>query len=190
MYQAGCRRTLFSWEGCGLNGGRARLGLPAAGRAALRGGGLEQSDVPFNLDLLAELAAALVATGPVPAEVVAAAKTAYELRYLDEELALLAAPDTAPGSVSAPSQPLPIWRIVVSSTAIRLELDLVSASLVGQLIPPTTGVLVVEWRGGSTRHAYINAAGRFVLDQIAVGDIRIRLATGAGEVLTTPWLLI
>lgn len=102
----------------------------------------------------------------------------------------MAAPDTAPSNVRAPGRRLPLWRIVLGATASRLELDLLSTSIVGQLVPPTAGDVVIEWRSVNTRHAYINAAGRFAVDQVTTGDIRIRLATAASAVLTTPWLLV
>lgn len=145
--------------------------------------------------LLAEIGAAAVATGDVPEAVVSAAKAVFELRTLDEELAMLTYDSIADKELAGAvrSERLAVRSLVFGFGDTSLDVDVLPDSLVGQLHPPVPGTIVLESPTRPPQRGEIDELGMFSLPMAAPGDVRFRVeprtsTDGAGFV--TQWTRI
>jgi hypothetical protein len=141
--------------------------------------------------LLAELREALADPGPAPRRMVDAARAALAWRDLDAELELLTlAYDSAleDGSVVREALPLTARTMVFEGDGLSLEVEL-GSGLIGQLIPPQTGRVVVLGPGEAAVEAHADRTGCFRLARPQGGPIRFRCES-AGGVWATDWLTL
>lgn len=130
---------------------------------------------------------------PPPALVVDAAKAAFALRDLDAELAVLVAD-------SAVDDPAVLTRAVVSDVRmlsfecgdVAVELDVETDPLsrrvrLSGLAVGAVGAVVLV-RSDARISADLAADGRFVVENVAPGPLRLELTTPDGRRVTTSWI--
>lgn len=130
---------------------------------------------------------------PPPALVVDAAKAAFALRDLDAELAVLVAD-------SAVDDPAVLTRAVVSDVRmlsfecgdVAVELDVETDPLsrrvrLSGLAVGAVGAVVLV-RSDERISADLAADGRFVVENVAPGPLRLELTTPDGRRVTTSWI--
>jgi hypothetical protein len=133
----------------------------------------------------------------VPAEVVDAARQAWTWRTIDAELAELAHDSTMDDDALAGVRGAATLRALsfaAGSLFIEVEVseDGDRRGLVGQVMPPPDAdpSVVVEGADGRPSVALpIDELGRFAVDRLAPGLVRLRVA-GSGAELVTEWVAI
>lgn len=142
--------------------------------------------------LLAELRALAAQCDPIPPEAIAAARSAIAWRTMDAELAeltdeLSSDPQlTGVRSVDTPAL------LTFESAALTVELEVrptaTGRRLIGQLVPPSRGEVVVRHRGGTSTVA-ADEVGRFTVDDLPAGPASLRCSAGSALV-ETDWFLV
>lgn len=152
---------------------------------AVTGGDDEDDD-----KVLGELRALGALHDPVPLETVLAARSAIAHLRLDSELAELVA--------DAPVDARAAVRAVGAPTLLSFEADAFTVEvevrdedsrrrLIGQLVPPMPGVVVVR-HGGGTFEVVADEVGRFMAADVAPGPVSLR-CTVNGRVIDTDWFV-
>ena len=147
-----------------------------------------------NSTLWPELRAVFDAVDPVPPEVTSVAYGAMAFRTLDAELGRLVA-DTADDLVGHTREDQTTARLVTfesSSLVIEVEVGRTSADerrLVGQLIGPTPATVTAQWPDGEITVA-ADDLGRFVVEDVPAGPVRLRCARPQESEVVTGWLVI
>lgn len=146
--------------------------------------------------LLRDLAAVLRQSDPVPRSVVADARAA--LRTLDDELTRLARPD---GDPSEPVEPVggaarrgqEVRLVSFEIGGVGLELEIVrrgrAVRVVGQVAASAARSALVEHAAGSTE-LRLDESGRFLLDGLLAGLLRVRCLTVDGATAATTMVTI
>ena len=140
-----------------------------------------------------ELATALTASAklvdPPPALLFEMAKAAFGLRLLDAELAELVADSLeSAGAVRGPTQErLLAFEAEQVTVDVQVSLGGDQRRLVGQLSGGTD--LRLDTAGSSTS-VPLDELGRFVIEGVSPGPIRLRTTTGSGRTVTTAWTVI
>lgn len=153
----------------------------------MRAGGIPAGD--DDDALLTELRALAGRVDPIPADAVAAARSALAWRTMDAELAELVedADDALAGVRSGDQATLLTFR----AGSLTVELEVLPAGrrrrLLGQLVPPAEGTVDVR-HGGGTAVVVADEVGRFTADDVAPGPVSLRCSTASG-VVETDWFL-
>jgi hypothetical protein len=130
---------------------------------------------PDDERLLAELSAALREAEDVPDWFLDAAKTAFELRALDTELAMLTHDSaTTPELAGARAEPLSVRSLTFSGRETTIGIEVDPDALHGQVAPPRAGELVDEH-------------GWFVVRPKPAGAFRLFFRSDGGQVVLTGW---
>jgi hypothetical protein len=142
--------------------------------------------------LFEALRASIDSAGPVPPEVVTAAKELFGLRYVDEELARLTYDSRADAELVGAfrSETLSVRSLVFDLGEIKLEIDVLLDSLVGQLSPAQAGVVVVETRERPSGQVSIDEAGMFSISARPHGEVRFRVEPTGRRPVVTEWTAI
>jgi hypothetical protein len=189
MYQAGGGTTLL------LKGGLARPACRArsAGRVTLEAivsSGPSQPGSPSDDELLAQLRDIAAEADPVPALLLDAARSAFELRDLDAILAELVHDSAldAPAMAVRGGGAERILSFVVQALAVECQITARGSrrDLLGQLVGGRAEEMDVQVTGAVTS-VPVNDAGRFGARNLPAGPFRLhcRLADGTG--LVTSW---
>jgi len=134
---------------------------------------------------------------PVPELVDAAARDAFAWRTIDEELAELtrdSADDEAGVLVRGPGGGGGARLLSFESARVEIELEVVatgdrSRRLEGQLLPPGAATVTVERPGESGLYVEADDLGRFVLEGLRAGVVRLHLLLGGAQI-ALPWTTI
>lgn len=147
--------------------------------------------------LLGELRGHFTRSDPVPASVLEAAYAAIELRDLDAQLAQLLR-DTAmeDGKELAGVRGLTATRSL--TFALRderyVEVDVEAAgerrALTGYVVPATGGTVSVEHPAGAALDGIIDDGGRFAVDGVPAGPVRLRISVDGEAAIVTEWLTL
>ena len=145
-------------------------------------------------DTEAQLRAIVNHLDPVPPLVDAAARNAFEWRSVDEELAELmrdSADEEAGALVRGPGGPR---QLSFESPRIEIELEVVATGdrqrrLEGQLLPPGSATVTVERPGEGGVSVQADDFGRFVLDGLRAGVVRLHVFL-SGAQIAIPWTTI
>ena len=133
---------------------------------------------------------------PVPAEAVAAARAAFLWRTIDAELGqltydssdddklLAGVRSTVSGSARLLTFESPTLTVEVEAVAVGER-----RRLIGQLVPPQTGLIEVRHSGGSVT-VEADQLGRFTAENLSAGPISLRCRTASGATVTTDWVLV
>ncbi len=150
---------------------------------------------PFNDEdddrhLLARLRGVARAVDPVPANLVELGRAAFDMRTLDAELAALVLDSERP-DLAAPAGALVRGtgqpRLLTFETSdVTIEIEHDERRLRGQLLPPQAAVLVVQHAAGAVE-ASADADGRFALDGVSAGPVRIRATLAGRPPIETAW---
>jgi hypothetical protein len=145
------------------------------------------SDVlPVDDDELLERMRGLAAVhDPVPADLFTAARNAFALRTLDEELADLLF-DSLLDDALVGVRGSTTRQLTFGVEDLTIDVDLDAGGLIGHLSP--SGPATVELQTpDSILDADVDDLGRFFLDQRPAGPFRLRVAV-AGKWVTTEWV--
>ena len=142
--------------------------------------------------LLDELRRVIAQVDPVPGDVLAAAKAAFLVRDLDEELALLVADSASASSGLAPVRAALAARLLsFEAPGGGVELELTPSGnrvdLQGQVLGGTQGRLTVEHAEG-VEQVDVDELGRFIAQALPAGRLRVRWVDKAGRRTVTPWV--
>lgn len=137
--------------------------------------------------LFDDLGAALRAAGPVPAATLAGGDAAYAWRTVDAELAALRYDSLLDRELLLRGS-APISRsLVFQGSTMSVDVELNDDALVGQLVPPTAGEVVLLGIAGELGRTRADELGSFTLAAPARGPIRLLCETSSGR-LVTEWL--
>lgn len=135
--------------------------------------------------LLMSLASAL-APPDVPGTVLAAAKAVYTWRTVDSELAELTY-DSAYGEtlVGVRGTTASLRTLVYQAGELILEIDITKEALVGNVLPPGPGRLLILGSHGEDRHVPVDDAGSFRVHPVPRRPFRLSFAGDDGSQLKT-----
>jgi len=140
--------------------------------------------------LLLHLSRALDALDPVPADAVAAARSALQLGRADEALAELVYDSLQEGTAVAMRTDLLLEARSLEFVAggYRLDVELVDddGAVLGQLDPAAAATVVLETEGPA-QQTTADHLGRFRFTG-ARGPLRLRVTVDSGQVILTPWI--
>ena len=149
-----------------------------------------------------ELRTLLARTDPVPERVLDAGHAAFTWRSIDEELAEFSAlaelthdslidDSAALAGVRAQAGPR---TLTFESPVLTLEVEVTGSGgderrLVGQLVPASRAEIFLEHRarGAPEAAGVADELGRFVVDAVAAGDVRLRFSLDEGAEVRTGW---
>ena len=146
-------------------------------------------------DTEAQLRAIFTHLDPVPPLLDEAARNAFEWRTVDEELAELmrdsADEEAGAALVRGPGGPR---QLSFESPEIELELEVVATGprerrLEGQLLPPGEATVTIERPGEAGLSVQADDLGRFVLDGLRAGVVRLHVVLGGAQI-AIPWTTI
>ncbi|HLY82124.1 MAG TPA: hypothetical protein VKQ71_04020 [Acidimicrobiales bacterium] len=155
--------------------------------------GNEQTE-PWQEQLLGELRELGRAADPVPPAVLFAAKGSLAWRRIDADLAELTS-DSLLDDALAGLRSGDVARLVTfEAEDVSVEMEITatgdSRQLIGQLIPPQTGSVVVRSEHG-TVDADADALGRFRLLHLVPGPASLRCRLDeSGRVVETGWIVL
>jgi hypothetical protein len=142
-------------------------------------------------ELLAVLGEALRTVEAPPAHVTAGAKAAFTWRTIDAELAELVF-DSASDLVGVRSE-TGNRQVTFQAPGVEIEVMVLADDhrrLVGQLIPPGEADIELV-SGDSVRSVRSDAIGRFSVDEIAPGPVRIVVLGADGQrSVQTEWMVL
>ncbi len=137
--------------------------------------------------LVEDLGAALRAT-PVPTEgVLAGGDAAYAWRTVDAELATLGYDSLLDQELLLRGRAAISRSLVFQGSTTSVDVELSDDTLVGQLVPPTAGEVVLLGIAGELGRTRADELGSFTLAAPARGPIRLLCETSSGR-LVTEWL--
>lgn len=141
--------------------------------------------------LLGELRVVLAQVDPVPGHVLEAARAAFRVRNLDQELATLVADSASELGSPAPVRTLLTLRTLsfeASETGVELELSAAGKrfDLQGQVLGGVRGPVVVDHSEGAAQ-AEADELGWFEVRGVGAGRLRVRWTDGAGRPTVTAW---
>jgi hypothetical protein len=142
-------------------------------------------------EMLALVGAMLRATDPPPSHVTAGAKAAFTWRTIDAELAELvfdSASDLAGVRSESGNR-----QVTFRAPGVEIEVMVIDDErrrLVGQLIPPGEAEIELV-SGDAVRSVSSDAIGRFAVDEIEPGPVRIVVLGADGQrSVQTEWMLL
>jgi hypothetical protein len=144
---------------------------------------------PLDDDELFDLARSVSAGAAPPAEVMAAARAAFELSTLDAELAALIYDSLTNEHLLAGTRATSDGpRVLVFRTGeATLEVEFADGRVLGQIDPPAGGPVSLESPQGRLGQAEVDEFGCFLITGDFAGLIRLRLHNGAEATLVTEW---
>ena len=138
--------------------------------------------------LLEDLGAALRGVAPASGAMVAAGDAAYAWRTVDAELAALSYDSQRDGELltrgGAVGAGIPTRSLVFEGRSLSVDIEITPETLLGQLLPPVLGQVVVITAEGEAGRAEVDDLGRFRLPPPPPGLIRLRCETPTGTLLT------
>lgn len=143
-------------------------------------------------ELLAALRQALRARDGVPAEFVAAGKSAFAWHNIDAELAQLTYDSTrdACSTVGIRSDSASIRALTFTAARLTIEMEVADESLVGQIVPGEAAVLSVQPRVGTPVDVVADEIGRFSIHPIPSVPFRLQCRTASGTDTITGWITL
>ena len=142
--------------------------------------------------LLAALGEAMKASEAVPSWFVETGKNAYAWHNIDAELAQLTYDSNVDRREAAVmrSETASIRALTFTSDHLSVELEVTMHSLLGQIIPPSTGALEIHTKAGQITSVEVDEIGRFAVDPIPDSPFRLRCRTVDGTDVLTGWITL
>ncbi len=143
-------------------------------------------------ELLAALRHAHRARGAVPADFVRAAKDTFTWHSIDAELAQLTYDSfrELADATGTRTEAASIRSLTFSSANVAIELEVSDDALLGQIVPPQAGTLVVQTTAGRETSTTADEIGCFSIEPIPSGSFRLRCRTETGTVALTGWITL
>jgi len=111
----------------------------------------------------------------------------YDDRDLLDDLAWLSFDSAAEPARAQRAEPGQARVLIFTTTPLSLELELMADHVVGQIVPPGPGQVVVETADGTTFQAEADDLGFFDFTGMPRGSVRLRCETPTGR-LVTDWV--
>jgi hypothetical protein len=126
----------------------------------------------------------------VPRNVIEAAYGAYAWRNIDAELAELTYDSRLedPALAGVRSQQAPLRALTFASASLTIELEIESNSLLGQLVPPQPGEVLVSLKDGSRHSVAVDELGCFAIEPIPSLPFRLQVVGEAS--VATDWIAL
>jgi len=142
--------------------------------------------------LLTALSEAIKAREAVPSWFVETGKNAFAWHNIDAELAQLTYDSYEDRHEPAltRSETASIRALTFTSDHLSLELEVTETSLLGQIIPPGTGLLEIHTRTGEISATEVDEIGCFAVDPIPESPFRLRCRSADGTDVFTGWISI
>ncbi|MGY1843782.1 hypothetical protein [Modestobacter sp. SYSU DS0875] len=154
------------------------------------GGAVPEHDEAADERLLHDLARVARDRDPVPADLLEFARQALTWRTVDAELAELTA-DSREVAVAVRGTSDDVRLLTFSAGDLRLDVEVLTEGatrrLVGELSPGQPARVVLEHAGGTLTEE-TDELGRFLLEGVPVGLVRLRCVPAGGAEFITPWL--
>lgn len=154
-------------------------------------GGMTPGTDAADDTVLAELRRLTEFLDPVPAEAVAAARSAIAWRTMDAELAELTADTSVDSQLAGVRSATAPTILTFDAPDLTVEVEVLEDArgrrLLGQLVPPGPGEVEVRHGGGSSAVA-ADEMGRFSAQSISSGPVSLRCQMGT-RVVETDWFL-
>lgn len=130
---------------------------------------------------------------PVPLTVVAAAQAAFEFRDLDAQIAELLAdsamePD-ALVAVRGTADRLLTFGVGDRFIELQIRAGTSGCAIHGYLVPSAPGAMEIESTAVRTT-VILDERGRFRVERVPVGPVRLRIDIPGARPLVTPWLAL
>lgn len=146
------------------------------------------TDRPDDLHLLDDLSDAVRAAERA-STVAEHGRGAFAWHSIDQDLASL--------SFDSSVEPAPAWRagsgqarvLIFTTTPLSLELEVMADHVVGQIVPPGPGQIMVETPEGIAFEVEADDIGFFDFAGMPRGQVRLRCETPAGR-LVTDWVCL
>jgi hypothetical protein len=142
--------------------------------------------------LLKDLAEAVHDVGPLAQTVADQGRGVYSWRTVDEDLFLASLSfDSSVQQLSQTrSEPGEARVLVFSAAPLTVELEVMSDQIVGQLLPPSVGTVLVEASpGDAAQQVTADDRGFFLVAPLPKGPFRLRCDTPTGRVVTD-WVVL
>jgi hypothetical protein len=142
--------------------------------------------------LLTAVKEALHEQSDVPASFVDAGVASYAWHNIDAELAALtydSSRDMLAGA-STRAEPAELRNLTFDANHLTIELEIISDTLHGQVIPPQRGTVEVRREDGSVATAEINDVGYFTATPVPTGTFRLYCHTNSGVAVLTDWITL
>jgi hypothetical protein len=138
--------------------------------------------------LLADLAEAVQEVTPLSTRIAEQAQGALAWRTVDSDLLLATLSfDSSLESSGRSRGPADGHRVMVfHATPLTVELELQSDRVVGQILPPGPGEIILESAEGSSVRGAADELGFFILQRTVTGSVRLRCDTPTTR-LVTDW---
>jgi hypothetical protein len=154
-------------------------------------------DTSLDDEFLADLRRVVSAVDGPPASVREAARAAFLTRDVDGELAVLTGDSrSAAGFETVRAEPAPAqghWLLSFAGGGVQVDMEVAEQagriSLVGQFLGASGDEYVLETPVGR-RSIDVDDLGRFIVDGMAHGPIRLRCCASDGAPVTTVWVTI
>jgi len=143
-------------------------------------------------ELMAEITAAIEEVATVPPEAFVAARAAFRLRTVDQELELL----TMLYDSSLEDEPLvrdasyiSARNLTFQAGDLSLEVEMSGDSVIGQVVPPQLARIALVTVHGEFASADTDELGTFLLPRPAAGPVRLTCRTAVSSLLTD-WISV
>jgi len=147
-------------------------------------------------DLLATLRRVASVIDPVPADVREAARAAFLFYNIDTELAVLVGDSRVPGFARVRGTPTPDqghWLLSFAGGGVQVDMEVAELAgriaLVGQFLNASGDEYLLETPRGQ-QSIEVDELGRFMVDGVSHGRIRLRCRSADGAPVTTVWVTI
>ncbi|WP_213457037.1 hypothetical protein [Rhizomonospora bruguierae] len=148
--------------------------------------------------LLGRLSRLAFEADPLPEEVLAAARAAFETRDLDGRLARLIGDslDVEEYGVyeAVRSEPGAARLLSFAGGGVQVDLEVAPSgaqvALIGQVTGAAPAGCALERPGGAALPLAVDDLGRFLADPVERGPIRLRLRSAAGSPVLTAWVAV
>ncbi|HEX8861761.1 MAG TPA: hypothetical protein VGC06_22195 [Actinomycetes bacterium] len=144
-------------------------------------------------DRLLEALGEALRVGPVPENLVEAAKRAYAAHDIDAQFAALiydSAEHDQAELVATRSEPASLRAMSFSSGGLTIEIEITDDAILGQLLPPGAGVVNVQLAKGEGVTVPVDDAGGFMVRPIPSSSFRLHCRTIAGISALTDWIAL
>jgi hypothetical protein len=144
-------------------------------------------------DRLLEALGEALRAGPVPEDLLEAAKAAYAAYDIDAQFAALiydSAADDRAELVATRSEPASLRAMTFGSAGLTIEIEITEGAILGQLLPPRAGVVNVQLAKGEGVTVPVDEAGGFVVRPIPSSSFRLHCRTVAGTSALTDWIAL
>lgn len=142
--------------------------------------------------LLAAVKSALQREREVPASFRQAGEMAYAWHNIDAELAALSydSADDPHAAMLTRAETAALRSLTFDARELSIEIEIVSETLRGQIVPPQPGEVEVHQASGKVTRAAVDEVGYFTSAPLPAGTFRLLLRTSDQRSILTDWITL